>query len=107
MVTSGNSSCRSERTSPIDMCARSATATQPPSGRARAGKEGKLELADLKLVAVLDRTRFDPFAIEVRPVQRADITHDETRFDPLQFGVPARNGDVVEKDVAVRVAPDG
>ena len=74
IVTSGNSSWSSESTSPIDrwdvQWVRGSRGDLP----SRSGNQ--LELADLQLVAVLERRSLDPLAVEVRAVERAGVADE-------------------------------
>src|SRR5207244_2644571 len=70
----------------------------------RSGEEQQLELADLQLVAVGDGALLDPLPVQVGAVQRTDVAHDVAGGHALQLGMAARHRDVVEEDVAVRVA---
>jgi hypothetical protein len=78
-----------------------------PSGAGAAGaagEEDQLELADLELVAVLDLGVVDALAVEVRAVERPDVADSVARPGPHDLRVAARHRDVVEEDVAVRMA---
>src|SRR6478735_5562791 len=69
-------------------------------------QEAQLVLADLELVAVLQPARLDALAVEKGAVQ-APLVLDEERTVLLdEHGVLARDGDIVEEDVAVRRAAD-
>src|SRR5204863_1026129 len=69
-------------------------------------EEGQPVLADLQLVAVVQLARLDAPAVEERPVQAA-LVFDEEGAVPLSHdGVAARDGDVVQEDVAVGRAAD-
>src|SRR4051812_7112617 len=97
MVMSGNSSCRRFRTSPMDRCERSvATGTTE--------QEHQLELADLQLVAVDKGGLVDALPIEVGAVERTDVPDLEPVGAGQDLDVAARDGDVVEEDVALGMA---
>ena len=67
------------------------------------GVEDEAELADLDLVAGLQRGLVDALAVDVGAVERADVADDEAVALAAEVGVLARDGDVVEEDVAVGV----
>src|SRR5690349_15451189 len=67
---------------------------------------GQPVLADLQLVAVLDRRRLDPPAVDDRPVEAALVLDPEAVAVTHEQRGLARHRDVVEEDVAVRGAAD-
>src|SRR3954451_12435101 len=65
-------------------------------------QERELVLADLELVAVLERLGgLDPLAVEERAVEAALVLDVEVVVALDQDGVRSRDGHVVEEDVAV------
>src|ERR1700722_6276472 len=101
MVTSGNSSRSSERTSPMERWARSATTLS----LAHTGEEDEPELPDLNLVAVVQRAFVNAFPVDVGPVQGAGVAHEVHAALAYELGMATGNGDVVKEDVALRVTP--
>src|SRR5215208_771638 len=105
---SGNSSRSRRTTSPIR------------SRRSRAGfwgvvaftgvrsalHEGQAVLADLQLVAVLELGTVDSLAVDERPVERPLVLDEEPALALDEHCMVARDGDVVEEDVAVGRAAD-
>src|SRR5581483_10208595 len=73
-----------------------------PSSR----EEDQAVLADLELVAGVEIGLLDPVPVQERAVQAAEILDREAARAAGDDRVPARHGDVVEKDVAVRRSPD-
>src|SRR5581483_9667609 len=69
-----------------------------PSSR----EEDQAVLADLELVAGVEIGLLDPVPVQERAVQAAEILDREAARAAGDDRVPARHGDVVEKDVAVR-----
>src|SRR6478609_11946451 len=69
-----------------------------------AGQEQQPELADLHLVPPGQLGLLDPLPVYVRAVEAAHIADGEPGAVPVELGVPAGGGHVVEEDVAVRVA---
>src|SRR4051794_1087241 len=63
-------------------------------------------LADLQLVAVAQPRVLHAFAVDIGAVQAALVDDVHTVVALLQDGVLARDGDVVQEDVALRRAPD-
>src|SRR5690348_916304 len=102
MVTSGNSSRSSESTSPIDRWFRSGIALPV----LHLVQEHQPELPDLQFVAAVQVSLFDPLSIEVGAVETADVVDGEGGAIVVHLGMPAGHGDVIEKDVAVRVTAD-
>src|SRR4051794_302982 len=96
MVTSANSARRSCSTSPMLL---------PPTVRSglTTGVVDQAVLADLHLVAVRQLQLVDPVAVHIGAVQAADVADLDALRVAAELGVPARDGDVVEEDVAVRV----
>src|SRR5829696_9365093 len=87
MVMSGNSGRSWPRTSPmlrVDLAGAPAALIRSPrdgrlvTARAGAGQVEQPELADLHLVSAGQRGDVDALAVDVRPVQAADVVHDET-----------------------------
>jgi hypothetical protein len=72
-----------------------------------AGEEHQLELADLELVAGDELAVLHPLPVQVGAVQGADVVDGEAVGAAADLGVAARDGDVVEEDVALGVAPGG
>src|ERR1700761_5521568 len=70
-----------------------------------AGQVHQPELADLHLVAAGQGRDVDPLAVDVRPVEAADVVHHEAAALAPELRVPPGHGHVVEEDVAVRVPP--
>src|SRR5919199_2090209 len=68
------------------------------------GVEGEPELADLHLGAVGEQRRLDPDAVEEGAVQAAEVLDLERGAVAEELGVPPGDRDVVEEDVARRVA---
>src|SRR6478672_4576406 len=66
----------------------------------------EFELADLDLVTVGEQMRLDPLAVDVSPVQRAEVVDVEAVTTPDEQRVVAGDGDVVEEDRGVGRAPD-
>src|SRR3954447_6903181 len=69
-------------------------------------QEGEPVLADLQLVAVLDRRRLDPLAVDEGAVEAALVLDPEAAPLADEQRVLARHGHVVEEDVAVGGASD-
>src|SRR5690242_4288802 len=69
-----------------------------------AGQEQQPELADLHLVPAGQLGLLDPLPVYVRAVEAAHITDGEPGAVPVELGVAAGDGHVVEEDIAVRVA---
>src|SRR5919202_795667 len=63
-------------------------------------------LADLELVAVVQLRRLDPVPVEESSVQAAQVLDEEPAVALRQDRVLARDGDVVEEDLAVGGAAD-
>ena len=72
-----------------------------------AGEEDEPVLADLDLVAVLERGLLDAVAVDVGAVEAAGVLTVKPSPARLEHRVAARDGDVVEEDVAVGVASGG
>src|SRR5215207_6808877 len=81
--------------------------TLPATSGSAAGEEHQLELADLQLVAGDELAVLDPLPVEVGAVQRADVVDGEAVGAAADLGVAARDGDVVEEDVALGVTAGG
>src|SRR5581483_3951766 len=71
------------------------------------GQEQHPELADLHLVAAGQLGLLDPLPVHVRAVEAAHVADGEPGAGPVELGVPARDGHVVEEDVAVGVTARG
>src|SRR5438067_633769 len=99
---SGNSSERRRTTSPM----RSILVPLLTVVLTSALHEGEPVLADLELVAVLELLVVDPAPVDERPVQRALVLDEEVPVALDEHGVVARDGDVVEEDLALRRPPD-
>src|SRR5829696_1692422 len=69
-----------------------------------AGEEDQPVLADLDLVAVGQRDRLDPVAVDVGAVEASDVAHRVAVAGAVEDRVPTGDGDVVEEDLAVGVA---
>src|SRR5262249_249496 len=97
---SGNSSESRRTTSPI----RSIRLLVPRAVFIRASSldEGQAVLAALGRGAVLEHLVGDPPSVDEGAVQRALVLDEETPVVLDEHGVVARDGDVVEEDVAVR-----
>src|SRR4051794_30989674 len=97
---SGNSSSNIPSTSPIDR--------KPVSVASGIGalEEHESELADLHLVAVAERSPFDALLVDIGAIERPRVGHHVALGRALHLGVAPRDGDVVERDLAVRMAPD-
>ena len=65
----------------------------------------QLESADLQLFAVRQLMLIDTLTLDIRAVQRTDITHQIARPVAPNFRVPTGDRDVVQKDDAVGVSP--
>src|SRR2546421_5452338 len=124
---SGNSRCRRRQTAPIVRSfSREGAATVIPGptrlpghlrrnaertlcvslgavGRSSAAcQEGHPVLPDLDLVAILELRALDAASVDERAVQRALVLDREAAVVLGEHRVPARDGDVVEEDAAVR-----
>ena len=85
------------------MCARAACGSS--SVQRATGEEDQAELADLHLVPAVQRDLLDPLTVDVGAVQAADVADGEhPAAVPAELHVPAGDGDVVEEDVALRMA---
>src|SRR6516162_10114681 len=72
--------------------------------RAPCPEEGQPELAHLDLVPVVEGGLLDPLAVHVGAVQAAHVAHDEPGSMPVELRVAPGHRDVVEEDVAARMA---
>src|SRR5215211_2455436 len=79
----------------------------PATSGSTSGEEHQLELADLELVAGDQLAVLDPLPVQVGAVQGADVVDGEGVGPAADLRVAARDGDVVEEDVALGVAPGG
>src|SRR5581483_652832 len=70
-----------------------------------AGEEDELELPDLDLVAVGEHRVVGPLPVDVRAVERPDVPDAVAAAVTDELRMATADGDVVEEDVAVRVAP--
>src|SRR5690242_9167644 len=116
VLMSGNSGRSWASTSPMPnwpavsgiVLGTSATAVRGRCPRVRAdvltGQEQEPELADLHLVPAGQLGLLDPLPVHVRAVEAAHITDGEPGAVPVELGVAAGDGHVVEEDIAVRVA---
>src|SRR5690606_17028923 len=69
-------------------------------------KEREAELPDLHLDAVFkEGLVVDARAFAIGSVQRSEVRHTEACAPPTKYGVFARYGHVVEKDVHLRMSP--
>src|SRR5581483_11088776 len=68
-----------------------------------AGEEHQAVLADLDLVAVVQRHLVDPLPVDVGAVEAAHVGDCEAGRGAAELDVAPRDGDVVEEDVALRV----
>src|SRR5215216_2946292 len=100
MSSSGNSAVSSARACPMLLRA----AWRNSALRRGAGEEHQPELADPDLVAVLQQGVVAAIAVHVGAVEAADVVHPEGALGARELDVPPRDGDVVEEDVALRVA---
>src|SRR4051794_6726592 len=66
----------------------------------------QLVLADLDLVAIVEAVGFDPAAVDVRAVQRAQVVDVEPVPAPYDQRVVARDGHVVQEQRGVGSAAD-
>src|SRR5688572_13977732 len=73
----------------------------------RSREEGQLVLADLQLVAVVERARLDAPAVEEGAVQAPLVLDEELPVAAHDQRVATRDRDVVEEDVAVGRAANG
>src|SRR4051794_37038277 len=72
----------------------------------RSPQERQFLFAHLKLVAARELVGLDPFAVHIRPVQRAEVVDIDAVTPPYQQRVVARDGHVVEKDLRLGTPPD-
>src|SRR4029450_2272518 len=79
----------------------------PATPGSTAGEEHQLELADLELVAGDALALLHPRPVQVGAVQGADVVDGEAAGATADLGVAARDGDLVEEDVALGGAPGG
>src|SRR5437763_7030897 len=119
VLMSGNSGRSWASTSPMPnwptvsgiVLGTSAAAVRGRSPRVRAdvltGQEQQPELADLHLVPAGQLGFLDPLPVHVRAVEAAHIADSEPGAVPVELGVPAGDGHVVEEDIAVRVTARG
>src|ERR1700709_2831047 len=71
----------------------------------RRGEEHQAVLADLHLVTAGQQCLLDAFAVDVGPCEAVGVADAEaTTVEPDELRVPPGDGDVVEEDVAVRMA---
>src|SRR3954447_17344985 len=100
MSSSGNSAVSSASACPMLLRA----AWRNSALRRGAGEEHQPELADPDLVTVLQQRVVDPVAVDVGPVEAADVVDPVGPVGAMELHVPAGHGDVVEEDVALRMA---
>src|SRR4051794_37987782 len=77
----------------------------PCSGVLRIGEEHQPELADLDLVTAGKTGLIDPLPVDIGAVEAPHVPDREDVSAPIELGMSARHGHIVEKDVALRVAP--
>jgi hypothetical protein len=77
------------------------------STRRGPGQEGQTELADLDLITIDQHRRIHRLPVDIGAVEAADIDDAELALLPLELGVAAADGNVVEEDVAVGMAARG
>src|SRR5690606_35154535 len=86
-------------------------ASVPPGSSCAAGgphQEQQPELADLHLVARVERDLLDALAVHIRAVEAAHVAHRELAAAvAVELDVTARDRDVVEEDVALGMAAGG
>src|SRR5215467_2360364 len=82
-----------------DLCASATVCLRAPGS-----EEGQPELAHLDLVPVVQGSLLDPLAVHVGAVQAAYVAHDEPGSTPVELRVAPGYCDVVEEDVAARMA---
>src|ERR1035437_8848485 len=105
MLMSGKSGASVARTAPI------VNGPEAAAGLTRGGLLGgtgiktQSELADLDLVTSLQYGLVDPLPVDVRAVQRADVTDQEDITFAAEGRMPAGHRDVIEEDVTVGVTP--
>src|SRR5664280_1512075 len=107
MLMSGKSGASVARTAPIVNGRRAAVGLTRGGLLGGTGIEHQPELADLHFVASLQIGLVDPLPVDVRAVQRADVTHQEDVTLMAEGRMLARDRDVVEEDVTVGVTPRG
>src|SRR5689334_4886886 len=119
VLMSGNSGRSWASTSPMPnwpavsgiVLGTSAAAVRGRRPRVRAdvltGQEQEPELADLHLVPPGQLGLLDPLPVHVRAVEAAHIADGEPGAVPVELGMTAGDGHVVEEDIAVRVAARG
>src|SRR3954470_17747238 len=100
MSSSGNSAVSSASACPMLLRA----ACRNSVLRGGTGEEDQPELADPDLVTVLEQCVVDAVTVHVGAVEAAHVVHLVGPLGPVELHVPARHGDVVEEDVALRVA---
>src|SRR5438105_7338390 len=102
---SGNSSESRRTTSPIRSI-RVPLPTVALTAALSSFDEGQAVLADLELVAVLELLVVDPPPVDEGAVQRSLVLDEEMAVALDEDGVVARDGDIVEEDLAVGGAAD-
>src|SRR6266545_4519562 len=103
---SSRSRCPGTRASGARRPRRSSAAARGRVRASRSSEERQPVLADLQLVAVGERAGVDAAAVEKRAVEAAEVFDQQVAVLALDHRVPARDGHVVEEDVAVRRAAD-
>src|SRR3954452_8574694 len=100
MVMSGNSSSSRPSTSPIDR--------KPVSVASGIGalEEHESELADLHLVTVAEGGALDALLVDIGAVEGARVGDHVALCRALHLGMAARHGDVVERDLTVRMSAE-
>src|SRR5664280_540753 len=105
MLMSGKSGASVARTAPIVNEPGVAAGLTRGGLLGGTGIEDQSELADLDLVTSLQRGLVDPFPVDVRAVQRADVTDQEDVTFAAKGRMLAGYGDVIKEDVTIRVTP--
>src|ERR1700684_803882 len=71
---------------------------------AAVGEEHEAEFAHLNLIPAAERRFLDPLPVDMRAVEAAHVPDGEAVPVPVELGVPAGHGHVIEEDVALRMA---
>src|SRR5215470_19729734 len=82
-----------------DLCASATVCLRAPGP-----EERQPELAHLDLVPVVQRGLLDSLTVHVGAVQAAHVAHDKPGSMPVELRMAAGHRDVVEEDVAARMA---
>src|SRR5215472_8626787 len=103
--------CSLKRCLPPASCVVLGAPAAAVSGRGGAevltGQEQQPELADLHLIPPDQLGLLDPLPVHVGAVEATHVAHGKPGALAVELGVPPGHGDVVEEDVAVRVAARG